>query len=601
MKNLLSQKGNTLIIVLLMIVIFTVGGLSLISTTFSGLKKTDARETQVQSIELAEKGIDYLSAYLETQTQALAGLPVKDFEPALVTLLNKYEVRNAASDFLSTASLPSDEGTLKVKIYNRQKTSSDPEDLTQTMTLHSEAVVNGKKRTLISTIKLGAKQVPEALKYAVGSYNPCKGIIGCTPLSDDGNMFLHGGVAIKGDLYVERNLITKDKGIVGTGYGWVQSDFPSIEGENGKAAHLILPGNLYKQPVDRHYYYHIRETGFSSWYGYQRVNKENVASAFTRYTDSNKKYVPIIETRVPNFAPIKITDQKSLYFFTDKTTNSFTVNKVNDANFNNNANQEQLRKKYENDNVFINSDNNVKIDGSFAFKRLSTKDKSTNRKITITGTQDITKWSKLTFKDGAYLGGNVTIGNPSINNYNTDNYPKFEIDGPIFVDGDLTIWGANVKFNSTIYVTGKTTIRFSKLQGIRDLNNIEKSLVLFGKESILISNNNVYGDTPNIVRGFFYSEDLMEIYGVGSNVEIQGGVFGRKVVLNATRGKVTSNSGDDDERGDGSYNFQSNQHQISPDKSRLRIIYNPELIQNPPEGLPKVKDLSVTQLNRDAQ
>jgi hypothetical protein len=111
----------------------------------------------------------------------------------------------------------------------------------------------------------------------------------------------------------------------------------------------------------------------------------------------------------------------------------------------------------------------------------------------------------------------------------------------------------------------------------------------------------VYGDTPNIIRGFFYSEDLMEIYDVGSNVEIQGGVFGRKIVLNAIRGRVTSNSGDDDERGNGSYNFQSNQTQISPDKSRLRIIYNPELIKNPPEGLPTVKDLSVTKLNRNMQ
>jgi hypothetical protein len=38
----------------------------------------------------------------------------------------------------------------------------------------------------------------------------------------------------------------------------------------------------------------------------------------------------------------------------------------------------------------------------------------------------------------------------------SDLYQKFEVDGPLFVDGDLHIVGANVKFNSTIYVTGKT-------------------------------------------------------------------------------------------------------------------------------------------------
>jgi hypothetical protein len=93
----------------------------------------------------------------------------------------------------------------------------------------------------------------------------------------------------------------------------------------------------------------------------------------------------------------------------------------------------------------------------------------------------------------------------------------------------------------------------------------------------------------------------MEIYGVGSNVEIQGGVFGRKIVLNATRGRVTPGSGYDDERTNGLYNFQSNQTQISPSKSRLRIIYNPELIKNPPEGLPKVKDLAITKLEREIE
>ncbi len=580
-----------------MIVIFTVGGLSLMSTTFNGIKKTDARETQIQSMELAEKGIDYLSAFLETKAQSLAGLPAEDFEEELAAVLSQYEVSGADADFPSGSNLPSDEGVLKVKIYDRQKTSSDPEDLTQTMTLHSEATVDGKQKTLISTIKLGAKQVPEALNYAVGAYNPCKGVENCHSRSDDGNMFLHGGVAIKGDLYVENNLITKDKGIIGTDTRWVSSDLPSVEGENGKPARLILPGNLYKLTSDRNYSNHIKETDFSSS-RYQSINKDNASSAFTSYHDVGKEYVPIVETRSPSFAPIDISGQKDEYFFTNNTS-ALTVKTVHDGNFNDNPNKDNIKRRYDTENVYVDTTNNIKMDGSFIFNRLSTRDYDKDRTVTITNRND--QWANLTFKEGAYLGGNVTIGNPSVNHYDKDRYDKFEIDGPIFVDGDLTIWGANVKFNSTIYVTGKTTIRFSRIQGIRDLNNIERSLVLFGKDDILIANNNVYGDTPNIIRGFFYSEDLMEIYGVGSNVEIQGGVFGRKIVLNATRGRVTVSSGDDDERGNGSYYFQSNQTQISPDKSRLRIIYNPELIKNPPEGLPTVKDLSVTKLNRNMQ
>lgn len=593
MKNLLSERGNTLIIVLLMIVIFTVAGLSLVTTTFNGVKKTGARETQIQSVELAEKGIDYLTTLLETKTQTLAGLSAKDFNDSLSNIIKNYEVNNANAEFLPNSTLPADDGTLKVKIYGRKKVTSDPDDLSQTMTLHSQATVNGKTKTLISTIHLGAKQVPEALNYAVGAYNPCKGKNDCVSREDDGNMFMHGGVAIKGDLYVERNLITKNKGIVGTDNDWINSDLPSVEGENGKKAHLILPGSLYKLTTERNYSNHIKETNFSANNGYQRVNKESVQNAFTSFTEANKEYVPIVDTRSPNFAPIDIEGQCSQYYFPE-FGNSFPVTDVKDGNFNNNPHKDHIRDNYANSNVFVDSKNDIKFNGSFVFNRFSTKTYAENRDITIKSGKD--GWSKLTFKQGAYFGGNVTIGDKNTNHYNYNNYEQFEMDGPIFVDGDLTIWGSHIKFNSTIYVTGKTTIRYSRLQGIKDGNNIEKSLVLFGKDSILIANNNVYGDDANIIRGFFYSEDLMEIYGVGSNVEIQGGVFGRKVVLNATRGKVRTIDGRI-----GTYDFDSGQTQISPTKSRLKILYNPELIKNPPEGLPTVRDLSVSQLERQLQ
>ncbi|MFG6495434.1 hypothetical protein P8610_08760 [Fictibacillus sp. UD] len=592
MKSLLSERGNTLIIVLLMIVIFTVAGLSLVTTTFNGAKKTDARETQIQSVELAEKGIDYLSTLLETKTQPLAGLPARDFNDSLNTIIKNYKVSNANDHFLPTATLPAENGTLKVKIYNLKKLNNDPEDLTQTMTLHSQATVNGKTKTLISTIKLGAKQVPEALNYALGAYNPCKGRNGCTERDDDGNMFLHGGVAIKGDLYVERNLITKSKGIVGTDNDWISSDLPSVEGENGRKAHLILPGSLYKMTSDLKYSNHIKEKNFDNKTPYQKVNKENVREAFTSFTEVNKEYVPIVDTRTPRFAPIDIEGQRNQYYFPE-FGNSFPVTAVNDANFNNNPHKDHIRDQFASSNVFVDSKNDIKFRGSFVFNRFSSRTYAENRDITISNGKD--GWSKLSFKQGAYFDGNVVIGDKSTNHYNYNDYEQFEIDGPIFVDGDLTIWGSHIKFNSTVYVTGKTTIRYSRLQGINQ-KNIEKSLVLFGKDSILIANNNVYGDNANIIRGFFYSEDLMEIYGVGSNVEIQGGVFGRKVVLNATRGKVNMNNGKL-----GTYMFETGQTQMSPTKSRLKIIYNPELIKNPPEGLPTVRDLSVSQLDRQLQ
>jgi hypothetical protein len=590
MKKILSEKGNTLIVVLLMIVIFTITGLSLVTATFNGLKKTDARETQIQSTELAEKGIDYLSALIETKAQKIIGLNANDFDIAISAILDPYEVSNAADAFLPTAELPADEGELKVKVYERNRTSTDENDITQVMTLHSEAIVNGKKKTLISKIRLGGKQAPEVLNYAAGTYNPCSGKGGCNSKSDDGNMFLHGGVAVKGDLYVEGNLITSENAIIGTGSTWTSSDFPSVEGVNKPKALLLLKGSLFKSNKNLNYSQHITETNFTK-NGYTKIKNENVSSAFTTYHEINKDYVPIVVARSADFAPIDITGQKNQFYFIRGTHEDV------DGNFMNNPNQDTIKYRYENEDVYVSPNKNlIQINGSFVFNRLSTMDSSPNRNILIYN--DEPQINQLTFKKGAYLGGNVTIGNPNIRHFNESAYHKFEINGPMFIDGDLTIWGANVTFNSTIYVTGKVNVQYSNLEGVNGANQTSKALILFSKGPILMANNSVYKDKPAFIRGFFYTEDMLEVYGVGSNLEIFGGVFGRKIVLNATKGKVSAVAGSNDERLGGNYSFEPVQ---SPSKSRLRITYNPELIKNPPQGLPIVKDISITKLERILQ
>ncbi|MFC7373015.1 hypothetical protein ACFQPF_15350 [Fictibacillus iocasae] len=594
MRKLLDERGNSLIIVLLMIVIFTVAGLSLFSATLSGKKKTDVREGDVQATELAEKGIDYLSVLLETQTKSLAGKTAAEFNTKLTDIIREYEVTG-----LNTGKQLDSKVFLKID-QRRIVNPADPNDLTQQMTLHSTSKVMGKNgkeysKTISSTIRLGAKTVPDALKYALGAYNPCRGFSNCTEQPDDGNMFIHGGVAIKGDLYVERNLVTKSTGIYGTSTSWIPSDLPSVEGENGAKAHLILPGSLYKLTGSPDYSTHINRTTFTSQNNYSNISLNDPSAAFTSYTEAGKHYVPVVDNRIPNFTPIDIEGQRSRFQYSLRGA-PFIVEELNDGNFNNNPNHDHIRDKYMNENVYTNTRNDIKMNGSHHFKRLSTP---SGNSTYISGKD--TYWSSIKFTNGAYFGGDVTIGNTSETQYNADSYQKFAIDGPMFIDGDLTIWGANVKFNSSIYVTGKTTIRYSRLEGIRDNQNVEQSVIVFGKGPILIANNNVYRDTPNIIRGFFYSEDMMQIYGVGSNVEIHGGVFGRKLVLNATRGSVRQGAPIYDKNKLIGYEpdiYEQNQQNLSPSRSRLKIIYNPELIKNPPQGLPKVTDLAVTTVDR---
>ncbi|MFC0187361.1 hypothetical protein ACFFJY_03630 [Fictibacillus aquaticus] len=591
MKFLSNEKGNTLLIILLMVVIFTTIGLSLLGTTLSGMKKTDVREADIQSTELAEKGIDYLTTLIQTKTPAYSGLPVNDFNIGLNDILKNYLVPKADSAFLSTSELPAEKGSLKVKVYYPDLPGPINEEIiSKVLTLHSEATVNGETKRITSTIHLGAKAVPDALKYALGAYNPCKGKDNCETQDDDGNVFLHGGVAIKGDLYVEGNLITKNKGVAlsGSQSNWIDSDLPSVEGESGNKAHLILGKEMYKMNNNPSYYTHIAEKTFPAQSGYEKYNKNNVSSLFTQFTEPNKQYVPIVDTRTPNFLPIDIEAQRTRYYFTDPW-NKFTVSSPSDPNFNNKSHQEHTRIINQNKNIYVAANMPLHIDGSHAFNRLSTR-KYTSSELSTFNSSNGT--SKISFKEGAYINGNLHIGRDPRFSYDASQFEKFEIDGPIFVDGDLTIWGSDVKFNSTVYVTGKTTIRYAKISGIQQGNSLS-TLVLFGKKTISIANINLYEDTPNLVRGFFYTEDVLEMFGVGSNIKIEGGIFGRKVVLNALKG-ISKNYWW------GNY-YEAYQTFLSPSKSRLQVQYNSELIENPPEGLPKVRDLNIDVIERKLQ
>lgn len=91
---------------------------------------------------------------------------------------------------------------------------------------------------------------------------------------------------------------------------------------------------------------------------------------------------------------------------------------------------------------------------------------------------------------------------------------------------------------------------------------------------IKIRNNSLYQDNPSNIKGFFYSEGALEMFGVGSNIKIEGGVSARRIVLNAIRGKFSGSKKVDDDY----YEGQASQLNLPPEKSRLQIIYDPNIM-----------------------
>lgn len=61
--------------------------------------------------------------------------------------------------------------------------------------------------------------------------------------------------------------------------------------------------------------------------------------------------------------------------------------------------------------------------------------------------------------------------------------------------------------------------------------------MLLSDSNIQLANNNLYNDTPKVINAFFYSNKTLEIYGVGSNIKIVGGIYGNQIILNAVKRK----------------------------------------------------------------
>jgi len=176
-----------------------------------------------------------------------------------------------------------------------------------------------------------------------------------------------------------------------------------------------------------------------------------------------------------------------------------------------------------------------------------------------------------------YVKGDLKIGNMDTNDYNIGKYQKIRLNGPIYVNGNLTIKGADAEINSIIYVNGNVTIRNARINGL-NVNGYDGSLIIFANQAINIANISVYQDEPSNIKGFFYSEDALEMYGVGSNIKIDGGISAKRIVLNAIRGRASDSNFHGAQKYSNRYYFEGVNGQKSR-QSRLRIVYNPDIIK----------------------
>lgn len=554
-----NQQGYSILLTLGIIIIFAILGTALITLTTNGAAKNEVRQDITRSSDLTQKGIDLVTTQVNTELTAFLGVngrPKTEFASQLETILNKYLCTNVKVPVVGET------GTHLACIvsYTDTLTSDNiANPLRKLVTFRSIGTSGDANRELINKIEIGAATVPEALKYAIGTN--IDSTDGMSP--GEGNLIMHGGSEITGDLKVDGDIVTSTNGYAYLGGDqWIPSLAPSAKPIAGaETSRLFLGKKAYTFNTASSYANHIVKSSFSS-------------SPYTMKTKISDLFrpgaAPVLVSREPVQSPIAISQQKQNFEFSKTSSgvsplnagSSFTI-------YNQNL---QTTKTFLHHNYTSGKTNYSGDSGTYTFKGTNTfKQVATNGNVILMDTD-------TTFQNGLYVKGDMQIGNNSTS-YNTNYYSEITLDGPMYINGDLTIKGADLKSNALIYVNGEVTIQHSRINGKTLKSGKKGSLIVMAKSNIKISNNSVNYDDPSYIKGFFYSEKDFEMYGVGSNIKIDGGISARKIVLNAIRGRAKDDPFAQAHKIPYRNDYFEGVAEQAKRDSRLQVSYDAEIIQ----------------------
>ena len=588
------QGGYTLLLTLVLLILFAALGFSLMTLTSAGIVKNTKRQEITQSTALSEMGIDRMTKQINTElTDALGenGLPRGKFVEKLEATLKNYRCDN--SYMLKLPISDSGTGTFEVCIESVVDTDDGKgksNDLRKLVGFKSIGTAGNSDKALISKVEIGAELVPETLKYAIGT-----NILSKNPKNGEGNLLMHGGVDIQGDIKVDGNIVTTDRGyaFLNSNEQWIKSLSPSAKPTIGsKSAKLVLGKKAYTFSSTPGYSSHIAQTDFPTGRNSIYTEQSVISSLFR--TGS----APQVVKREPIRSPIGISDKEEIYKYerkdsgvyvlgtdrgrviqsknlpTSKVFVSYTSEVEDKDNCIKWKNSDKKKCEQYGKKTNYDDSGTYELRGNNTFKQFSTLGNLTIKE---------NKSNITVGKEGLFIEGDLTIGNTSAGqSTSVSNYSDITIDGPIFVNGKVTIRGANLKSNALIYVNSNSDsavdIQYSTMNGKTLANNDSGSFIIFSRGNIKISNNSVNQDSPSHIKGFFYSEKDLEMFGVGSNIKIEGGISARRIVLNATRGKSSNKTFSGAQKISSSNYFEGVTGQQTTD-SRLQIIYDPEIIK----------------------
>lgn len=550
-----SEVGYTLLIVLLVIVLFSVIGSSLMLANISGAKKNVSRESIVQSQDLAVKGQDYLVQKLEYDlNQALReGKNANEFVVALEQVIHHYTCpsANVVTDRVGKKLLRTDQlqtlpermssvnetgqayycviGWQNVSPMNPYKklvtiqTVGDSNKIAENRYYHTETQYN-----------IGSNLVMEPFNYVISSQKDEQ--------LHGGNISLDGGINVAGNVNVANDFQTTN-----------QSYFKGIRVQS------IKPTFTNSQVhVEGNYTSNFYEPAFSS--AVTTVKKDieyNDLFDIQKMIDNHQD----ILTEGMSAKNLGLTGSALDYIsktaiITGMTANESSIYLANlfDGGFG----------EAERWNYLFNAQN--------SFKNIYFPRDVKIRYSTLSLSNPFTAKLKV---DSAYIGRDFYIGyldgtdntfkalleNPNEAVMNYDQFllegtrTRVILEGDYYVEGDVTMTNVILEGNFNLYVNGRVGIYFSSFDDVEGnifANGDVTMRYIANQNNPTVTRvrpfsgvNDVEGVDPDketnaeqsVWNGFIYSASKVMIDTPTSYMRINGGVHGKEVKLSSVRGR----------------------------------------------------------------
>ncbi|MFZ3588342.1 hypothetical protein ACOI1C_03490 [Bacillus sp. DJP31] len=544
-----NERGSSLLLVLLVSLVFMVLGLSIISASIGGAKRTEFRNAEVISTQDAINTIEQITAEFKVEMQNTSKYP-----------LDEKEILTNFNSTLETFS-----NSIERKYTNPQ---IEIENLTEPGKPYSYIdTKNHFTRVLELKVDLGNKEVlqnlilsptPSFLEYAVGS----------TGIEQDQGLYLNGSPFINGNVYAN-DIYLRD-----------QANY--IDSFSSKTADTLFPavkGNLYVQRFWNSKNIEEYTEEQISQYFYQNELPTIRSEQQKEFLDVNfrRSFADILNDVIND--PTRPVSEDDIPTISEPNRDQMIANTIqNDV--------------YDVEHVATTpTELQTKLTSTTQNYLLYTNGTGQSKSLTVT--------EDLTIPDGTWL---IVHGDLTIFPFDTLTNP-IKITGNILVTGNIVIAGNEenlnqpeddvVSFDSTIYSLGKATILNTNIEGYND-----KQLVLLSLGKMTITRINEFmkfdGSVQSIeqvnsikpLKAFFYTDDEAELYGVGSMFYINGGLFAReKLVINATRWNTIQGVNK-------TITIPFTSEQLKR-PSRFNVVYDKNVIIDQLDALPRVDRLQV--------